>query len=74
MPVIFGFNYESLDRHGVTAQECLEALADPLKVEVEEGESANQNPRSILGRQKPSRAPPGNRCRVPGLYGLDLPR
>jgi hypothetical protein len=33
---IFGFNDESLDRHGVSHQECLEVLADPTKIEVDE--------------------------------------
>jgi uncharacterized DUF497 family protein len=44
---IFGFNQESLERHGVTEQECLQALADAMKIEVEESESADGNPRSM---------------------------
>ncbi len=42
---IFGFNDESLDRHGVSHQECLEVLADPTKIEIDEGESADGFPR-----------------------------
>lgn len=42
---IFGFNHDSLDRHGVSEQECLQALDDPLRLEVEEGESDSENPR-----------------------------
>lgn len=45
--IIFGFNHDSLDKNGVSEQECLQALADPLKVEVEEDESVSGNPRSI---------------------------
>lgn len=44
---IFGFNHDSLDRNGVSEQECLEVLADPLKIEVDEGESLDENPRSM---------------------------
>ena len=44
---IFGFNHDSLDRHSISEQECLQVLADPLKVEVEEGESDDENPRSM---------------------------
>ena len=42
---IFGFNHDSLERHGIFELECLEVLADPFKVEVEEGESDDENPR-----------------------------
>ncbi len=45
--IIFGFNHDSLDRNGVSEQECLQALADPLKIEVEEDESESGNPRSM---------------------------
>lgn len=48
---ILGFNNESLVRHGVTQRECIEALADPCVVEVEEGESNSGNPRIMwVGR------------------------
>jgi hypothetical protein len=42
---IFGFNDESLTRHGVTQQECLQALADPLAIDIEEPDSADENTR-----------------------------
>ena len=49
--VIFGFNHESLDRNGVSEEECMQVLADPLKVEVEEDQSTGGNPRSMwVGR------------------------
>ncbi len=42
---ILGFNNESLVRHRVTQRECIEALADPCVVEVDESESNSGNPR-----------------------------
>ncbi len=44
---ILGFNSESLVRHGVTQRECIEALADPCVVEVDEGESNSGNPSAM---------------------------
>jgi uncharacterized DUF497 family protein len=45
MEVYYGFNDDSLDRHGVTHEECIEALADMLKVDEEQTESKQGNPR-----------------------------
>ncbi|HEY9871323.1 MAG TPA: hypothetical protein V6D08_19345 [Candidatus Obscuribacterales bacterium] len=45
--IIFGSNHDSLSKNGVTGQECLQALSDPLKVEVEESDSESGNPRSM---------------------------
>lgn len=42
---ILGFNSDSLVRHGVTPQECMEALADPCVIEVDESENKSGNPR-----------------------------
>lgn len=44
--MIISFNDNSLNRHGVTHREALEALGDPFKVEVITGEH-NGNPTSI---------------------------
>ncbi len=53
---IFGFNYESLNRHQISDKECLEALADPDKIEIEQSESEDGNPRSMwLGKTNSER-------------------